>query len=569
MSMAHAKRVGSALVGLALTGALVACGGDNSSSGGSTSGNEAAGFKGGTVTVYWVNDVEHLDPARNFVTDSGMIGKLITRSLMDFRYDAKSKKIVLEKDLAESYESSSDAKTWTFKLKDGIKYEDGNPIKAADIKYNVERSFSADLAEGAPYAKQYLDCPGYKGPYVAGNNGGKGCTAIEVPDDKTIIFKLNQPVASFEGTASMKTFSPVPQAKDTKTQYDNHPVATGPYKIESYTRKKQLTLVRNDQWDSKTDPLRTGRPDKFIFKFGDDESTVDQRLFADGTADKSSISFSGVQPENIAKTNNANVKGRVFESTDICRRYIGFNEQHAVMKDQKLREALFVGLDRNSYRDGRGGERLAAVVDSIIPQDMPGYKKDTFWNVPPTGDQAKAKQLLAQSQYKGQKLVLGSSDAPIAVKASEAAQASWKAIGVNVDIKKIPGDNYYSTQQQDSAATDLITAGWCYDWPTLATIVPSVLGPDQSSPGKAAQNNYSRSQAGWDQMKTLTTETDNQKLTDGLSNIYDEIMKTAPLVPTVQDLNVYVAGSNVDNAVADPNSGGLPDLTQIGLKKAN
>ena len=44
---------------------------------------------------------------------------------------------------------------------------------------------------------------------------------------------------------------------------------------------------------------------------------------------------------------------------------------------------------------------------------------------------------------------------------------------------------------------------------------------------------------------------------------------SAPLVPTVQDLNVYVVGSNVDNAVADPNTGGLPDLTQIGLTQAN
>jgi peptide/nickel transport system substrate-binding protein len=568
MSMAHAKRVGSALVGLALTSAMVACGGDNSDSSGSSGASGAAGFKGGTVTVYHENDVEHLDPARNFVTDSGMIGKLITRSLTDYRYDAKAKKIVLEKDLADSWESTPDAKTWTFKLKDGIKYEDGTPIKAADIKYNVERSFSADLAEGAPYAKQYLDCPGYKGPYTGGNNGGKGCTAIEVPDDKTIIFKLNQPVATFEGTASMKTFSPVPQAKDTKTAYDNHPISTGPYKIETYTRKKTLVLVRNDQWDPKSDPLRTGLPDKFIFKFGDDPATVDQRLFANGTADQSSVSFEGVQPENIAKTNQAAVKDRVVASTDICRRYIGFNEQHPLMKNQKLREALYYGLDRNQYRDARGGERLAAVVDSIIPQDMEGYKKESTFNVPPTGDPAKAKQLLAQSGYKGEKLVLGTADTGLATKASEAAQASWKAIGVNVDIRKIPGDNYYTIQQQDSAATDLITAGWCYDWPTLATIVPSVLGPDTSSPGKAAQNNYSRSQVGWDKMKALQTETDKAKLTSGLSDLYDEIMKTAPLVPTVQDLNVYVVGSNVETAV-DPNTGGIPDLTSIGLKKAN
>jgi len=241
--MDHLKRTGVAIaVGFGLSLTAVACGGGESNT---PSGQASAGAKGGTVTVYHVNDVEHLDPARNFVTDSGMIGKLITRTLTDYRYDAKAKKIILEKDLADSYESSPDFKTWTFKLKDGLKYEDGTPIVAADIKYNAERSFAADMAEGAPYAHEYLDCKGYKGPYVANNNNGKGCTAIEVPDEKTIIFKLNRPVASFDGTASMKVFSPVPKAKDTKTQYDNHPVSSGPYKIETYTRKKQLVLVRS------------------------------------------------------------------------------------------------------------------------------------------------------------------------------------------------------------------------------------------------------------------------------------------------------------------------------------
>ena len=565
--MDNVKRTGAIALGFVLTLTAAACGGDES---GTPSGQgDTAGAKGGTVTVYHVSDVEHLDPARNFVTDSQMIGKLIGRTLTDYRYDAEAKKIVLEKDLAESYESSPDFKTWTFKLKDGIKYEDGTPIVAADIKYNAERSFSADMAEGAPYAHEYLDCPGYKGPYVAGNNGGKGCTAIEVPDDKTIIFKLNRPVSSFDGTASMKVFSPVPKTKDTKTAYDNRPFSSGPYKIESYTRKKQLVLIRNEHWDQKTDPLRNALPDKFIFKFGDAEATVDQRLIANGTADQSSLSFAGVQPENIAKTNQANVKDRVVQGTDICRRYIAFNQQKPLLKNQKLREALYYGLDRTSYRDGRGGEQLSAVVDSIIPQDMEGYKPEEHFKAPPEGDPAKAKQLLTEAGYKGEKLVLATADSGLAVKAAEAAQASWKAVGINVDIQKIPGDNYYSTQQQDSAAADLITAGWCYDWASLTTIVPSVLGPDTTAPNKAAQNNYARSTAGWDKMAELAKETDKQKIESGLSDLYVEIMKTAPLVPTVQDLNVYVVGSNLDNVVADPNTGGLPDLTQIGLKKAN
>src|SRR6266508_4035536 len=571
MGMTPAKRVGPAIsVGLALTLALAACGGDKEPSGTSTGGGAGNAVKGGTITVYHETDIEHLDPTRNYVTDSGTVGKLVTRTLTIFQWNPQKQAAELKPDLAKSWESSDDLKTWTFHLKDGLKYEDGNPVTAKDVKYGVERSFSPDLAEGSPYGHEYLDCKDYKGPYVAGNNGGKGCTAMDAPDDKTIVFRLNQPVAEFASTASMFTFSPVPQAKDTKTQYDNHPWATGPYKVESYARNKQLVLVRNENWDPATDDTRAALPDKFIFKFGNDPATVDQRLIANGAADQNSVTLGdGVQPENIAKTNSAAVKARVVESSDFCRRYIAFNQQHALMKNQKLREALYVGLDRTSYRDGRGGERLSKEIDSIVPETMDGYRAESTFKVPPAGDPARAKQLLTESGYKGEKLVLGSSDTGLAVKAAEAAQASWKAIGVNVEIKKIPGANYYSTQQNDASATDLVTAGWCFDWPSMSSIVDPVLGQDSTSPGKAAQNNYGRQSVGWDTMTTIKKEKDLAKATKDWADVYDEVMKTAPLVPTVKDLNVYVNGGNIVNAYPDQVFGGIYDLTHIGLKKVS
>lgn len=570
--MAHAKRVGPAIAaGLALTLTLAACGGgDNTGGGGTDPGAE--GFKGGTMTVYHVNDVEHLDPARNFVTDSNAIGKLLTRTLTEFKFDGKANKTELKPDLAKEWKSNDALDEWTFTLKDDLKYEDGTPVKAADIKYNVERSFSPDLSEGSPYPKEMIACQkGYIGPYSpAGNNGGKGCEAITAPDDKTIVFKLQRPVSEFDMVASMKNFSPVPQAKDTKTQYDAHPVSTGPYKIETYTRKKELVLVRNDQWKQETDELRTARPDKFIFKFGNDEAVVDQRLIANNTADQSSFSFSGIQPQNLPKTNSANVKDRVVEGPDICRRYIAFNQQKPLLKNQKLREALYYGLNRVEYQTARGGERLSAVVDSIVPESLEGYEADTIFQVPPTGDQAKAKQLLTEAGYKGEKLTLGTADSGLATKAAEAAQASWKKIGVNVDIRKIPGDNYYSTQQNDDSATDLITAGWCFDYPSISSVIAPVLGPDTTSATpKAAQNNYGRSLVGFEKFKANSLIKDKAEATKAWSALYKELMQTAPLVPTVKDLNVYVVGSNIDNAIPDPNTGGIPDLTQIGLKKAN
>jgi peptide/nickel transport system substrate-binding protein len=567
--MRHAKRAGSVIAtGLALTLTLAACGGGNDDAGGSDQ-NAEKGAKGGIVTVYHASDFEHLDPARAFVTDVGMAGQLLYRTLTAFEWNPESKKVELVGDLADKWEKSDDLKTWTFTLKDGVKYEDGTPVVAKDIKYNVERSFSADLSEGAPYGKNYLDCKGYQGPYKpAGNNGGKGCTAIEVPDDKTIVFKLNQPVSEFDMTASMKIFAPVPQAKDTKTQYDNRVWSSGPYKIKTYTRNKTLVLERNTNWDQATDPIRTALPDGFEFKFGDDEAIVDQRLIAGGTADQNSLSFSAIQPQNLSKLNQGNVKERVIEGTDVCRRYIAFNQQKPLLKNQKMREALIYGFDKTAYITARGGDRLNKAVDSIVPEELEGYRKNTNFEAPPNGDLDKAKAALAESGYKGEKLTLGASDATdISIKAAEAAQAAWKRIGVNVDIKKIPGDNYYSTQQNDASATDLITAGWCQDWASMSTIVAPVLGPDNTAPGKAAQNNYGRSTVGWDKMNEIPSIKDTKEATNAWADVLDEVMKTAPLVPISADNNIYVLGGNLTGATTNPDVGGLPDLTKIGLKK--
>ena len=573
--MVQFKRIGpAASAGVALALVLAACGGSNSNDTDNAGGGGGTeGVKGGTITVYHASDFEHLDPARSFVTDSSSVGGLIYRSLTAYNWNAKSGKAELTGDLAESWEPSADFKTWTFKLKPGLKYEDGSVITAKDIKYNVERSFSADLPEGAPYGHQYLDCKGYAGPYApAGNNGGKGCTAIEVPDDNTISFKLNQPVPEFNHTASMKIFSPTPVAKDTKTQYDNRVFSSGPYKIESYTRDQSLTLVRNTNWDGATDPLRTAMPDKWVFKFGDDEATVDQRLIADGQADQASISFSGVQPQNLGKLTQAAVKARVLEGPDPCRRYIAFNQQKPLLKDQKLREALYVGMDKKAYITARGGDRLNQVVNSVVPESLEGYTEPKAFQGPPEGDVAKAKELLGQSTYKGEKLVLGASDATdTSIKAAEAAQAAWKKIGVNVEIRKIIGKNYYSTQQNDASATDLVTAAWCYDWASLSTIVPPVFGPDSSAPGKAAQNNYGRynDQASWDKMNEIANMADQKAATTAWFELYDKIMESAPLVPISKDNNVYVVGSNIANGSVDADKGGLPDIAHMAVKKVS
>ncbi|MFD8962743.1 ABC transporter substrate-binding protein, partial [Streptomyces anulatus] len=214
--------------------------------------------RGGTLTVLSNQDFAHLDPARNWVMPAMDFGtRLIYRTLTTFRAEPGKKGSEIVPDLATDLGRSSDGgRTWTFTLKPGLVYEDGTPIRARDIKYNVERSFAPDLAGGPDYAQRYLaDAEGYAGPL-----DGKHLDSIRTPDDRTIVFSLNRPVAEFSYTVTLPTFSPVPESREKGVQYDLRPFSSGPYRIESYARGKKLVLVRNTHWDAATDPVRKAYP---------------------------------------------------------------------------------------------------------------------------------------------------------------------------------------------------------------------------------------------------------------------------------------------------------------------
>jgi hypothetical protein len=104
------------------------------------------------------SDFESLDPANNYVTNSGDVGRLIYRTLT-FIKDTPNEKPVIKPDLAEALGVPSDnAKTWTWKIRKGLKFEDGSPITAKDIKYGIERSFARDVyPDGATYMPDLLN----------------------------------------------------------------------------------------------------------------------------------------------------------------------------------------------------------------------------------------------------------------------------------------------------------------------------------------------------------------------------------------------------------------------------
>ena len=177
-----AKSGQAVVLSLALALTAAGCGGGGSENPESPTAQQSGDFPmGGTLKHLDVSDFEHLDPQRNYVSNALNAGRLIYRTLTTFPSKPGEEGNKIVPDMATDLGTPSEGgKVWTFTLKDNLKYEDGTPIVAADIKYGVERSFSDQLPEGPQYAKQYLEGGAdYKGPYV----DDKGLASIETPDE--------------------------------------------------------------------------------------------------------------------------------------------------------------------------------------------------------------------------------------------------------------------------------------------------------------------------------------------------------------------------------------------------
>ncbi len=562
MSFSRRAKVGALGLTLALTTAACGGGGGDDPADTNASGDGEL-KKGGTLQVLALGDFEHLDPQRSYVTTSSTFNRLISRQLTTFRGEGGKAGSEVVPDLATDLgESSDDAKTWTFTLKDNVKYEDGTPITAADVKYGVERSFADILPEGAPYARQYLDCEGYKGPY----KDPGGCDAITVEGNK-ITFKLNQPVGDFAYTVSGSTFTPVPKSKDKGVQYDARPFSSGPYKIESYQRGKQITLVRNDNWDRETDEVRTAMPDRVVATFTVDAPVIDQRLIASQGNDAYAVPLgTDIQPESIAQVvGDQNMKGRTLSGTTGCNRYLALNTKKGITQKLEVRQAINYAVNKESYRTARGGENFGNINSQILVPSIQGHEEFNLYEAPPEGDVEKAKELLAKAGVSNATVTLATTNIGKGPTQAAAVQEALARVGIKANIQSSDPSVYYTEIGDAAKSPEMMFYGWCPDWPSASTVLPVLFHGKSIQP----QGNQNVSQLNDPEVNALLDRAAAEADLDEQAEMYAKadrlIMEQAPIVPLIVDKSTQVVGSKVRNAHYATGIGGVIDFATIAL----
>jgi peptide/nickel transport system substrate-binding protein len=284
---------------------------------------------------------------------------------------------------------------------------------------------------------------------------------------------------------------PPGKASDPKT-YKNHPLSTGPYMIKSFNPAKELVLQRNPYWDPKTDPARTAYPDGYDFKTQQQSEKIDQILLADSGSGQTTLTYDDLLAPDYQKMKQDSPE-RLTLGGSPCTNY--WAPDNRKITNMKVREALSWAYP---YRNVILASGLIPNVNAIPSTNLmpPGLPGRTAYNV--TGrkgfdtDPAKAKALLKSANASGYEIkFLFRTDDPVNVKVKDAIVKGLTEAGFKATPVPTTTANYVTARDNVNEDINVRSAGWCSDWPSGSTWLPTNFGSTHIETSHSFGTNYS------------------------------------------------------------------------------
>lgn len=541
---------------------LAGCGGGASDAGAGAKGGDGGPATGGTVHMLQNSDFSYLDPARGFDGGVNAFYRLVYRGLTTQAAGDSENPNEIVPDLATGLgEVSEDGLTWTYTLKEGIKFDNGEPITSTAMEFGISRAWDPEIGIGSPWLKQTIDAPDdYEGPYRSGD-----LPTIETPDDRTIVFHLKAPFPEFDAVLAQPNAVPFPEGTGGGDEFLNDIVASGPYDLESYTPGSSITLVRNENWDPATDDVRRAHPDSWEFEIGLDPSTIDERMIAGQGADVNAISGT-VQASTLARLQDPRIAERVLEAPAYCTTYMSMNTTTEAFADVRVRQAINYAIDRSAVVNASGGTQLADPATAILPATVNGHKDfDLYPGVDGKGDLEAARALLEEAGVgDGFEFTLDIRSQPKMQAQAEAIQQSLKPLGITVNLNVIDTSTYYETIGTPSQQHDAAITGWCPDWASSAsTFIPPLF----DGRNIVDKGNSNLAQIDDEEINTRIDEImamdDLEDANKAWGELDQQIMEQAPIAPLVLEKGIFLPGENI--AGYHPSTS-MTDLSIIGLE---
>lgn len=579
----NTKRFLAGTAAAALAFSLAACGGSDDKSGSNT-GNSGEATKGGALTYYITAALDHTDPQRLYVgRDLTNFRRTVYRSLVAFPMsdDAKVSNTPVPDLAADTGTATDSGKTWSFTLKDGIKWQDGSDITCEDFKYGASRVFATDTITGGPnYLLSYLDIPtdpatglpSYTGPYKSTPEGQAAFDKAITCDGKTITYHFNKPWPDFPlAVASLEMMDPYKKDQD-KGDLSNYTIfSNGPYMIDggttSWNKDKGATFVRNPNYDAKTDStdLRKALPDKITFDIGKSPESIYDLILKDSPEAQGAVTGARIPPAYLPQVTD---KSRY---SNVDSPFTDYLVPNTLRLKPPVREALAAATSKTAWITAGGGEKFYVPSTSIVNTAVVGYQPNpAFKDIPLGGDVDAAKKILSDAGISMPYPIKFTFDGstPTAAKQAAALKDTWDKAGFKVTLNPLT-DTYYSTIQKPDSDSDITWAGWGADWPSAITVTPPLFdsrpnltknsnGQDYGNYKSAAFN------ALVDQAANASSLADQTK---ALQAADVQLGKDVAYIPLEQSLFNWAWGSKVQNFTTDAASNGFPDLGGIGVKQ--
>jgi peptide/nickel transport system substrate-binding protein len=543
--------------------------------------------KGGTLVLGGSQDLDSTDPVNQYYAYSWNFSRYYARTLMTYKTGAPgAASIQLVPGLAAAAPTaSSDGKTWTVKIRSGLKFSNGEAITAQDVKYAIERSYAIDTVNpaGPEYFSSILTDGAYAGPYKDKAADHLGLTGVDTPDDTTLVFHLVSPYGDFPYVLSLPQTAPVPIDVDqnSKTGGLNYTgtnvVSSGPYMFASYTAGKSIELTRNPNWSAAGDPNDPALPDKITVKTDWDPTQLDQAILA-GTVD-ADYGGGGLQTADVATVLSSPAKKKYTDNPAAnATRYITVDQDVAPFNNIHCRKAVAYALNKVDLINARGGSVAGAkLANTMLPPGVPGHTDANAYPTGPDnkGDLTMAKQELAAcGQPNGFSTNIITANAGKGPGFATALQNALARVGITTTITQVEGSKYYSQNLQrpdvmKSKGLGLGAAGWGADWPTsfafFAQIADGRLLSATSSGSNYGRLNDPKVDSLLDQMKAATTSAQTAALA---AQVDSQVMADAVYIPYGYDTLLIARGKNVTNYYISSAYNGQPDLIALGVSSS-
>lgn len=508
--------------------------------------DDSGGGGGGTFTFGAAGAPEVFDPF--YATDGETFR--ITRQIFEGLIEVKPGSAELAPGLAEKWEPSKDGKTWTFTLREGVKFSDGEKFDADAVCANFKRMSEQNQTAQSGPAEYWSTAMGGFGKDALFDS----CTA---KDAKTVDIKVKRPTSRFPAMLSLASFSMQSpkaleegKANDVKTQGEGfvypknseNPVGTGPYVLDEYDEaNKTVTLKRNDDyWGEKA------KTDKVVFKIIPDESTRRQELEA-GSID----GYDLPNPVDWKDLEDAGSQVEIRDAFNVL--YLGLNAKaNPKLQDLKVRQAINYAIDRESLVKSQLPEGAEA-ASQWMPEAVQGYNKDIK---PYEHDPQKAKSLLKEAGAEGMTLQFAYPSEvtrpymPNPQKLHEAIAGDLAEAGIKVEKTTKPWNGGY-LDNVDAGNYDAFLLGWTGDYDSADNFIGTFFG-------NAKQNNFETVAGGYgEDLSKELKEADSTVDEKERATKYEEINKKiaeeyVPGAPISHSPPAIVVGEDVDGLVTSP-----------------